>query len=118
MQPRSMKTKAKYLKEKQLLTAQLQELTDVLFGSLIERKVKCGKDVCRCMREADYMHGPLYYLSDKLNRKTRWVYVPLEKVEETRHRLRQGQKAQDILKKLGELGRAELGLGGKGRSKK
>lgn len=70
------------------------------------------------MREADYMHGPLYCLSDKRGDRTRWVYVPLGKVEEVRHRLRQGQRAQDILKKLGELGRKELSLGRKGRARK
>jgi hypothetical protein len=113
-----MKTKSGCLKQKQALMTELQRLRDVLFGSLIERKVKCGKAGCRCMREADYMHGPLYYLSDKRENRTRWVYVPLGKVEETRHRLRQGQRAQDVLKRLGELGRVELALGRKGRDRK
>lgn len=113
-----MKIKSGHLKQKEALMTELRRLRDVLFGSLIGRKVKCGKEGCRCMREADYMHGPLYYLSDKRGDRTRWVYVPLGKVEETRDRLRQGRRAQDILKRLGELGREELALGRKRRDRK
>lgn len=113
-----MKIRGSIRRRKKALVSELGRLGDVLFGSLIERKVKCGKAGCRCMREVGYRHGPLYYLSDKRRGKTRWVYVQQREVGQVQQRLWRGQRAGEILKELGELSRQELGLGQKRRKKR
>jgi hypothetical protein len=101
--------------EKKQLTKELARLGDLLFGSLIGRMMRCGKKECRCHRDPDYRHGPLYYLSDNQGGKTRWVYVRKSQVDEVRESLERGQRAEEILRELAELKRKELGLGQRGR---
>jgi len=103
--------------EKKQLIEELSGLGDLLFGSLVGRMMQCGKKGCRCQREPDYRHGPLYYLSDNQGGKTRWVYVRKSHVEDVRESLERGHRAEEILRELGELKRKELGLGQHGRAK-
>ncbi len=103
---------------KTALLKELASLGDVLYGSLIDRMMKCGKKQCRCHREADYLHGPLYYLSDSQGGKTRWVYVRKGQVDEVRKSIERGQRAEEILRELGEVHRQELRLGQRGGEKR
>jgi len=96
---------------KKALREELAGLEDVLYGSLVGRMMRCGKKGCRCHRDPPYRHGPMYYLSDNRGGKTRWVYVRQGKVAEVEASLGRGERAQEILKELGELRREELGLG-------
>jgi hypothetical protein len=103
--------------QKDQLMKELAGCQDVLFGSLVGRMMQCGKKGCRCHRDPEYRHGPLYYLSDNQGGKTRWVYVRKSQVEEVRESLERGRRAEEILRELAELKRMELGLGKHGRRK-
>jgi hypothetical protein len=103
--------------QKKQLSQELASLGDLLFGSLIGRMMQCGKQGCRCHRDPEYRHGPLYYLSDNQGGKTRWVYVRKSQVEEVRESLARGHRAEEIIRELAELKRTELGLGQRGRAK-
>ncbi len=39
-------------------------------GTLVERRIRCGKPGCRCADDATGLHGPYYQWTRKVNGKT------------------------------------------------
>ncbi|MGH3635336.1 MAG: DUF6788 family protein [Mycobacterium sp.] len=58
------------------IVSQIPDLQAVIAGSLQEQRRRCGKEGCRCMRGE--LHGPYQYLSLRVGRRTRMIYVPAE----------------------------------------
>lgn len=51
-------------------------------GSLIERFTRCGKLGCRCMEGRP--HGPFWYLSRRIEGKTRYTWISIDKAKEVK----------------------------------
>ncbi|HUW63874.1 MAG TPA: DUF6788 family protein [Spirochaetia bacterium] len=83
------------------LVATLPPLNNVMRGSLIERKIRCGKKNCRCATGEGHLS---YYLSslDK-NKHTRLDYVPLAWVPLVRERLDKQRLIREIMAELAEI---------------
>ncbi len=83
------------------LLASLPQLDNLMRGSLIERKVRCGKKTCRCATGEGHLS---YYLSS-LGKKgrTRLDYVPFSWVPLVRERLDKHRLTQEIVAELTEI---------------
>src|SRR5258708_27219607 len=86
-----MSTKAEGLRElsvrqlrnrRRRVARQLPDLEAVISGSLQNQRRRCGKEGCRCAKGE--LHGPYLYLSLRVGKRTRMVYVPTELAEEVR----------------------------------
>ena len=55
------------------LSRQMRQLGPLLKGSLIDRKIPCGKPNCRCRNGEGH---PGLYLTYSLEGKTKTVYIP------------------------------------------
>ena len=64
------------------IVRQIPDLQEVIAGSLQEQRRRCGKEGCRCARGE--LHGPYLYLSLRVGRRTRMLYVPAELSEQVR----------------------------------
>ena len=61
------------------LTAQLSQLGYIWHGSLLRRRLTCGKLGCACKRDPDALHGPYAYWTTKVAGKTvSRLLTPLE----------------------------------------
>ena len=60
------------------IVRQIPDLQEVIAGSLQEQRRRCGKEGCRCARGE--LHGPYLYLSLRVGRRTRMLYVLAEQV--------------------------------------
>ncbi|MHB1128416.1 MAG: DUF6788 family protein [Bacillota bacterium] len=89
------------LARREALLTSLPPLENVMRGSLIERKVRCGKKTCRCATGEGHLS---FYLSslDKRGR-TRLDYVPFSWVPLVRERLDKHRLTQEILAELTEI---------------
>jgi len=87
-------------KREELLTS-FPPIEHFMRGSLIERKVRCGKKNCHCASGEGHLS---YYLSslDKSGR-TRLDYVPLSWVPVIRERLDTHRLAQEAIAQLTEI---------------
>lgn len=54
----------------QRLARQLGELGFVLPGSVVERRIRCGKPGCRCKADPPQLHGPYLQWTRKEGNKT------------------------------------------------
>ncbi|MEW6663208.1 MAG: DUF6788 family protein [Bacillota bacterium] len=97
---KELSTPELYAKREALL-ASLPPFTHLTRGSLIERKVRCGKKTCHCATGEGHLS---YYLSslDKRGR-TRLDYVPFSWVSLVRERLDTHRLTQEIVAELTEI---------------
>src|SRR6266536_4528712 len=58
------------------------ELEAVIAGALQNQRRRCGKEGCRCAKGE--LHGPYLYLSIRVGRRTRMIYVPAELADQVR----------------------------------
>lgn len=62
--------------EKARLLDALPDPGDVIRGSVVERRMRCGKPTCRCRDDPDARHGPYHHLVTTLGRgRTRSVLL-------------------------------------------
>jgi hypothetical protein len=52
------------------ISAALGEAGFALPGSLVERRIRCGKPACRCASDPTALHGPYFSWTRKVNGKT------------------------------------------------
>ena len=64
------------------IARRIPDLEAVVAGSLQDQRRRCGKEGCRCTRGE--LHGPYLYLSMRVGRRTRMLYVPAELAEQVR----------------------------------
>jgi len=77
----------------------IANIGDLRAGSLKCRYRKCGKRNCRCAREGDPGHGPVWTLVFRARGKTRNRVIPREADEElSPNRKKLGLKRDDIAK--------------------
>lgn len=90
---------------------QFAEVEEVVLGSLQSQRRRCGKEGCRCTRGE--LHGPYLYLSVRLGKRTRLLYVPAELAQEVERRVALNERVQAGLAEISAinlelLARAEL----------
>ena len=77
------------------IVRRLPDLEAVIAGSLQEQRRRCGKEGCRCMRGE--LHGPYQYLSLRVGRRTRMLYVPAELADQVRQGITANTEVQAAL---------------------
>jgi len=69
-------------------------------GSLRKRRMRCGKQSCRC--RAGYLHGPYYYFEPS-RQHGKWHYVSKVRLAEVKRGVSDWKKQQDIDKVMQAL---------------
>ena len=93
-------------RERSSLERKMASGEKMLEGSLIERRISCGKKTCRC---ADgNLHGPYYYLSRKVRGKTRMIYLKDKDLIQAARAHRTFQKALTRWREVGRKIEREL----------
>lgn len=83
------------------LIRSLGTLREMLPGSLVERRRKCGKPSCHCADGKELHSG--FQISVMLNGKLKTFYIPAELVEEARSKVemhRQFERAANTICKI------------------
>ena len=76
------------------LVRKLSALREMLPGSFVERRRKCGNPTCHCAQgEPEHMHRQ-FLLSVLLEGKPRTFHIPAELVEEVRSRVQLHKRFQ------------------------
>jgi len=83
------------------IARQIPDLQAVIAGSLQEQRRRCGKEGCRCARGE--LHGPYLYLSLRVGRRTRMLYVPAELAEQVRGALRTNAAIESALAEISAI---------------
>ena len=73
-------------------------------GSVSQTGGKCGKPNCRCKREADYIHGPYYRWTGKVNGRYTSVILTKEEAEECRRRIKRWRALEKKMALLAKRG--------------
>lgn len=83
------------------IARQIPDLQAVIAGSLQEQRRRCGKEGCRCTRGE--LHGPYLYLSLRVGRRTRMLYVPAELAEQVRGAVRTNAAVHSALAEISAI---------------
>ena len=119
------------MRERKKLEERVLRARPQMEGSLIKRFTRCGRPGCRCMKGQP--HGPFWYLSRRIEGKTRYTYIPKDKAKEVktlidrsieirkaRARIRELTERLDsvldriVQSQLIDLTRKDVGVGGDG----
>jgi hypothetical protein len=100
----SLSTK-RLLARRRVLAARLGSVEEVLAGSLVEQRRRCGKAGCRCADGEG--HGPYSYFVPRVAGRGRSKYVPSGLVEVVRRYLQRGNEVEAALAEISAIN-AEL----------
>ena len=79
---------------------QLKAQRPVLAASLVEIAKHCGRPGCRCQRGQKHVG---HYLTFKVARKTKTVYVPLDLIEEVRSWIQEHRRLRELCREISQL---------------
>jgi hypothetical protein len=97
-----------YAKRFQLLKASLAQIEYFSKGTVLARRVRCGKPQCACAKRPSKRHGPYYEWTYKAKGKTVTVRLRPETAPFYRAAARQYRKLKTILSRLERLSRQAL----------
>jgi hypothetical protein len=83
------------------IARRIPDLEAVVAGSLQDQRRRCGKEGCRCARGE--LHGPYLYLSMRVGRRTRMLYVPAELAEQVRQGVSTNTEVQAALAEISAI---------------
>jgi len=83
------------------IARKIPDLEAVIAGSLQHQRRRCGKEGCRCARGE--LHGPYLYLSLRVGRRTRMVYVPAELADQVGVAVRTSVEVQSALAEISAI---------------
>lgn len=92
----------KELQARGSLARRLSLFREMLPGSFVERRRKCGKPNCRCAKKEDEFHLQ-FQLSVLWKGKHYTFHIPAEMAEEVRNRVELRQQFQDLVAKIYEI---------------
>src|SRR5271157_4906006 len=72
------------LKKQRLIERLLQAIEIMVQGGLSETARRCGNPNCICYRDPKRLHGPHLYITYRIDRKSRSLYVPPEHAKAAR----------------------------------
>ena len=85
------------------IAAELASLGLALPGSLIQRRVRCGRAGCRCHHDPPELHGPYWQWTRKQAGKTITRLVPDDQVEDYRQWLDNHRRLRELVTELEQL---------------
>jgi hypothetical protein len=85
------------------IAAELAGLGLALPGSLIQRRVRCGRATCRCHDDPPELHGPYWQWTRKQAGKTVSRLVPDDQVDDYRQWLDNHRRLRELVAELEDL---------------
>ena len=82
------------------LRAQMRQLGPLLKGTLIDRKISCGKPNCRCKKGEGH---PGLYLTYSLESKTKTVYIPKKMAPKVRKWAQNYTQFKNLLEEMFQI---------------
>ena len=65
----------------------MASVSDMRPGSLVRRRLRCGKSACHCVDDSSPAHGPYWYLTRTVGGKTVTHSIPASEVERIRQQI-------------------------------
>ncbi len=90
------------------LRAQLADLGFFCKGTLLERRLTCGKPNCACSQEPERRHGPYFEWTYKVAGKTVNVRLSADAVAAYREATAEWRRLRTLLRRLESLSRRAL----------
>ena len=85
------------------IAAALGDIGFALPGSLVERRIRCGKPGCRCAVDPTALHGPYFSWTRKVNGKTVTRLLSAAQVERYREWFANARRIRDLAGELEAL---------------
>lgn len=96
-------TLAALVHRRDVLRRELAGIGDLRPGNLFSRFRRCGKANCRCAREGDPGHGPLWFLQRQIGSTTKQRSIPVPALEETRRQIAECRRLRELTRELMEV---------------
>lgn len=77
---------------------------EVLAGSIVERRTRCGRPGCRCMGDPPRPHGPYFQWTRKVRAKTVGRWLTPDQHDDYRAWVANAHRMRTLLARLEELG--------------
>lgn len=105
-----MATESSLERRRRRLAAALPEVSGVIRGTLVERRMRCGKAACRCQTDPEARHGPYRLLMTTVGRgRTRTILLPAPEVRGVRAALARHRRVTALLEEISEANWELLG---------
>ena len=98
----------RYAQRFRKLKRELQQLEYFAKGTLLKRRMKCGKAQCACAHDPAKRHGPYFEWTYKAKGKTVNVKLPPEAISMYRAASQQYRKLKSLLNRLERLSQTVL----------
>ena len=89
---------------KALIIQRISQLSDILQGTIVARRHKCGKPNCRCKTNDVYLHSSRQ-LTFSHKGKTRTITIPKDKLDHVVESLDQFKEFRKLVKRMLEINR-------------
>ncbi len=83
--------------------AEIDDIGFVLQGSVVERRMECGKPACRCHEDPGSRHGPYYQWTWKVDGKTRAMYLTKEQAALCKKWSMNNRRLNKIIRRLRDI---------------
>lgn len=91
------------------LAERLPGVSEIIRGSVVERRMRCGKSSCRCRTDPEAAHGPYRLLMTTVGRgRTRTLLLPAGEVARVRAAVARYKRVEALLEQLSEVNWAVL----------
>jgi hypothetical protein len=84
--------------------SQIARSGKVLPGSIIERRMRCGRSGCGCHGDPPRLHGPYWHWTRKLANKTVGRYLSKDQAQESKRWIENDRRLRELLTRLEQLG--------------
>lgn len=85
------------------LAGRFPEMGGLIRGTVVERRMRCGKPSCRCQQDPDARHGPYLLLMTTVGRgKTRTMVIPRDQAAWVRAAVRRYRRVEALLESVSE----------------
>lgn len=83
--------------------ARLPDVSEVIRGTVVERRMRCGKTTCRCHSDPEAAHGPYRLLMTTVGRgRTRTLLLPADQVAWVRAAIARYRRVERLLEQISE----------------
>ena len=89
--------------ERARIAAALGEAGFALPGTLVERRMRCGKSGCRCASDPDALHGPYFSWTRKVDGRTVTRLLTAAQMERYRDWFANARRIRDLTDELEAL---------------
>lgn len=96
------------------LKADLAQIDYFSKGTLLARKIRCGKSQCACAKDSSKRHGPYYEWTYKVKAKTVTIRLNAEAAPSFRAASKQYRKLKTVLDRMENISRQVLAKLAKG----